>query len=480
MDDGYLLRRCRPHGSDATQRLGPRHGRTPTALQPGRGRARGRAHEQSPARRRRHGRLHPRRRPARYGHGAIPTPGTVRSGWASATARTGWDHRRPGTERAGLPGKILHVDRNGKGLPGHPFCPTNTTSTHVCTKIHAKGFRNPFRFTLRPAASWSVGDVGWASREEIDIVTAGGNSAGPATRGRSAHPATRDHLAAAPRVREGGHVRRSRAAGSTTTCATGGAAVIGGPDLHGRRLPRRTTRATSSSATMSNGYIKRLELAADGSGSEVKDFATAAGPVVDLQIGAERRPRLCATSGGAVQARSASPARRNRTPVAQARGHTDVGPTPLTVSVQQRRHQRPRRRRGHIYDWDSVTAPPRSTAANPEPHLLRAAGNYTARLKVTDQRAALSDTDTVADRTRRPAAESDRSPPPPPTARTGGCQLGSSATDPEQGNVPAVGPWIGRSSSYTTIRCTRSRQAPRARRASFTALIDTTPVRTTR
>src|SRR6478672_6320946 len=47
-------------------------------------------------------------------------------------------------------GKIIHIDRQGKGLPGHPFCPSDTNLSHVCTKIYAEGFRNPYRFTLRP------------------------------------------------------------------------------------------------------------------------------------------------------------------------------------------------------------------------------------------------------------------------------------------------------------------------------------------
>ena len=31
-------------------------------------------------------------------------------------------------------GKLLHVDRDGRGLPGHPFCPTDTDLSHICTK----------------------------------------------------------------------------------------------------------------------------------------------------------------------------------------------------------------------------------------------------------------------------------------------------------------------------------------------------------
>ena len=49
-----------------------------------------------------------------------------------------------------MAGKIMHVDRNGRGVAGHPFCSTDTNLTHVCTKIWARGFRNPFRFKLRP------------------------------------------------------------------------------------------------------------------------------------------------------------------------------------------------------------------------------------------------------------------------------------------------------------------------------------------
>ena len=77
-----------------------------------------------------------------------------------------------------LAGKILHIDRNGNGLANHSFCPTNTNLTHVCTKLYAKGFRNPFRFKLRADGSLAVGDVGWSTREEIDIIRAGGKSYG--------------------------------------------------------------------------------------------------------------------------------------------------------------------------------------------------------------------------------------------------------------------------------------------------------------
>ncbi len=75
-------------------------------------------------------------------------------------------------------GKILHVDRDGKGLPGHAFCPADTDLTHVCTKVHSRGFRNPFRFKPNPSGGFNLGDVGQGSREEFDLVSAAGKNYG--------------------------------------------------------------------------------------------------------------------------------------------------------------------------------------------------------------------------------------------------------------------------------------------------------------
>jgi glucose/arabinose dehydrogenase/PKD repeat protein len=76
-----------------------------------------------------------------------------------------------------LAGKVLHVDREGNGLGGHPFCPTNQDLTQNCTKVWAQGFRNPFRFTLRDDGVLVLGDVGWETYEELDLV-GGGESYG--------------------------------------------------------------------------------------------------------------------------------------------------------------------------------------------------------------------------------------------------------------------------------------------------------------
>ena len=80
-------------------------------------------------------------------------------------------------------GKVMHIDRNGRGLPGHPMCPSDTNLDHVCTKLYAKGFRQPFRLQLRPGKTPIVGDVGWYTREELDALRPGGDYGWPCYEG---------------------------------------------------------------------------------------------------------------------------------------------------------------------------------------------------------------------------------------------------------------------------------------------------------
>ena len=85
-------------------------------------------------------------------------------------------------------GKIIHVDRQGRGLANHPFCPGDADLTHVCTKVYATGFRNPFRFTLRPGRGPAVGDVGYITYEELNLIQPGANYGWPCYEGPSRNP----------------------------------------------------------------------------------------------------------------------------------------------------------------------------------------------------------------------------------------------------------------------------------------------------
>ena len=137
-----------------------------------------------------------------------------------------------------MAGKLMHIDRNGMGLPGHSFCPADNNLSHVCTKLHAKGFRNPFRFTLRPGGGIAVGDVGWTSREEIDLVGAGGYSYGwPCYEGSIRTPGYQDLSQCQAQYAE-----HSPPAHTTTIPTAGRLSVLGGPTYTGSAYPAEYAR----------------------------------------------------------------------------------------------------------------------------------------------------------------------------------------------------------------------------------------------
>lgn len=81
-----------------------------------------------------------------------------------------------------LNGKILRIDpETGDGLPGNPFF-DEAVPRSAASRVWALGFRNPFRFAVKPGTGSHdlaagdpgvlyVGDVGWVFWEEINVVT---------------------------------------------------------------------------------------------------------------------------------------------------------------------------------------------------------------------------------------------------------------------------------------------------------------------
>ncbi|MEV6639927.1 PQQ-dependent sugar dehydrogenase [Amycolatopsis sp. NPDC051371] len=98
----------------------------------------------------------------------------------------------PGALRAqdiGQPyGKIFHLTADGNGVPGNPYYDAaNPAST--ASKVFARGFRNPFRMSIDQNLGLPVvGDVGWNSWEEVDVVQRGGNQGWPCWEGTHATP----------------------------------------------------------------------------------------------------------------------------------------------------------------------------------------------------------------------------------------------------------------------------------------------------
>jgi glucose/arabinose dehydrogenase len=141
-----------------------------------------------------------------------------------------------------MAGKIMHIDREGRGLPGHPFCPGNNL-THVCTKVWAGGFRNPLRFKLRPGGGLTVGDVGWGTREEVDLVPTAPGGGGrlygwPCYEGNGRTGGYRDLDACDPEYAKEGTAQAHLGPAHHYAHVSGiGGAVMGGPTYTGGPFP---------------------------------------------------------------------------------------------------------------------------------------------------------------------------------------------------------------------------------------------------
>lgn len=82
-----------------------------------------------------------------------------------------------------LYGKILHLTADGAGVPGNPYYEASNPNS-ARSKVFASGFRSPFRLSLDPSSGLPVvGDVGWETWEELDIVQPGRNYAWPCWEG---------------------------------------------------------------------------------------------------------------------------------------------------------------------------------------------------------------------------------------------------------------------------------------------------------
>lgn len=86
-----------------------------------------------------------------------------------------------------LGGKILRVDRSGRGLPTNPFWNGDPDANQ--SKVWAYGFRNPFRLSSFPDGDVIAGDVGYNDVEELDVVEKGGDYGWPCLEGAKQTPA---------------------------------------------------------------------------------------------------------------------------------------------------------------------------------------------------------------------------------------------------------------------------------------------------
>ena len=273
--------------------------------------------------------------------------------------------------------------------PGHSFCPGDADLTHACTKVHSKGFRNPFRFKLRPNGSLVVADVGWGTREEVNLIQAGGKSYGwPCYEGKI-HTSGYDNEPGCPPeyAKEGGpnaHVAPQH----DYQHGDRGNAVMAGPEYRGAGYPSGY-RGDIFFADFSEGFIRHLKLSSSGQVTSVEPFATEWGGV-DLK---EAPNGDLAFPNGYDAIKRIVHAPVAGTPRAVLSATPTDGRAPLDVRFDATGSTDPE---GHAlsYDWDFGDGTPHSTDPSPV-HTYTQDGVYTARLTVTDG-SGLSDGDTTA------------------------------------------------------------------------------------
>ena len=317
--------------------------------------------------------------------------GTVRADpdgtlWVGSGDAADGDGVQPGAFRTYDPtsyaGKILHVDRNGQGLRGHSFCPSDNDLSHVCTKVYAKGFRNPFRFTLRPGGL-VVGDVGWNSYEELDLVTQGKDYGWPCWEGPVKTASYKDD----PRCNDPvtGEYQKPVEPPVVSVPHTGtGEAIVAGPTYTGTLYPAGY-RNTIFYGVYGAGLLWRFDPAA----ATASDFGSGNYGWVDLEPAPDNGDLVYVDFGNSQDGTGSigriSYTAGNRTPVAVAGATTPAaGPLPLTVGFRGDQSSDPDGD-ALTYDWDFGDGSAHSTAANPS-HAYTARGRYTATLTVDDQR----------------------------------------------------------------------------------------------
>ncbi|HEY1357636.1 MAG TPA: PQQ-dependent sugar dehydrogenase [Thermoleophilaceae bacterium] len=317
-----------------------------------------------------------------------PADGTLWLGSGDGTENIVDDSAYRTYDEQSFAGKLIHVGRDGKGLPGHPFCPSDTNLDHVCTKIYAKGFRNPFRFTLRPGKGPAVGDVGSSSFEELDLVKPGKDYGWPCYEAEIRTPnfSDTDRCADVYAGNEGAKTSPNY----DYSHDGGGAAIVPGPFYPGGDYPDDFD-GQMFLGDYAKTWINRLNVGANDNVTEGNPLLFAgdwANGGVDLELAPGTHHLVyvdIASFGGDGEVREIVPTTGNTPPVARMTPADGASSTaaPLTVDFSASSSSDPD-------PGDSITSyhwtfgdGDSSTEESPS-HTYTSQGSFTAKVIVTD------------------------------------------------------------------------------------------------
>ena len=189
-----------------------------------------------------------------------------------------------------LRGKVLRVDPDtGLGLADNPFYTGDGDDN--ASRVYALGLRNPFTMARRPSdGDLFVGDVGWYTREEINVIdVAGGggeNFGWPWYEGTQKTPGYRNLAAAEDFYRDGGEGVLTGPAYDRSH-ADGARAFVAGDfiDADAANFPQRF-RDQLLFTDWQSGRIEALIVDADGTAT-VETVLTGVGRISTMARGAD-------------------------------------------------------------------------------------------------------------------------------------------------------------------------------------------------
>ena len=299
-----------------------------------------------------------------------------------------------------LNGTLIRVDPfTGAGLAGNPHF---SSADPNARRIVGYGFRNPFRFTVRPGTSelW-VGNVGWNTWESIDRIlnpvnTTVSNFGWPCYEGPAPQPGYQAlNLSICQTLYTSGSATppyfaysHSQQVVAGETCPSGSSSISGLAFNQGGTYP-----ASYQGALFFSDYSRKCIWSMFAGANGLPDPATratfvagAAGPV-DLHIGPGGDLFYVDFNGGTI--RRIQFTSGNQAPHAVMQATPLSGAVPLSVSFDGRASSDPNAGDTLTYSWDLDGNGTFGDALTAQTSFTYTQANvYTVRLKVTDNHGA--------------------------------------------------------------------------------------------
>jgi glucose/arabinose dehydrogenase len=370
--------------------------------------------------------------------------------------------RRPAGEPVSLDGAIIRINpATGAAAADNPGVANPNANA---ARIVAHGLRNPFRFTFRPGTNelW-IGDVGWNTWEEINRLAIPAaapieNFGWPCYEGAgqqsgySALTMCQNLYAAGASAVEPPVYTYNHGSSVVTgdNCPTAnGSAITGVTFYQGGTYPSKYTNALFFADHSRNCIWAMLPTNGIPDPAKRELLVGAASNPVDLQIGPGGDLFYVDLEGFAVHRLTYNGA--NTPPVASFSATPSNGVAPLDVAFDARASSDPDAGDTIRFAWDFTNDGTTDATTSTAAFRYSTPGVYTARLTVTDSRGSSSSTtQTITANNTAPVAVINSPTSALQWAVGDSIAFGGSASDTQDGSVPASGlTW-----TFTLFHCT--------------------------